>query len=121
MSTTRNVRFISFHKTPVYAVKGHYYNSGFYNYPYTFGLLFGLGLYARFQASPDEFRADYDDFLSSTGMYDAHTLASRFGIDTHSVEFWRSSLEVIRGQIKEFEGLVRPLGSTPATCDSLQA
>lgn len=89
------------------AVKGHYCNSGFYNYPYTFGLLFGLGLYARFQASPDEFRADYDDFLSSTGMFDAHTLASRFGIDTHSVEFWKSSLDVIRKQITEFEGLIK--------------
>ncbi len=90
----------------MWAVKGHYYNSGFYNYPYTFGLLFGLGLYARFQASPDEFRADYDDFLSSTGMYDAHTLAARFGIDTHSVEFWRSSLDVIRIQIGEFDQLI---------------
>jgi oligoendopeptidase F len=63
-------------------------------------------LYASFQASPKEFRADYDDFLSSTGMYDAHTLASRFGIDTHSVEFWRSSLDVIREQIGVFEGLI---------------
>jgi oligoendopeptidase F len=88
-------------------VKGYYCNSGFYNYPYTFGLLFGLGLYARCQASQDEFRADYDDFQSSTGMYDAHTLASRFGIDTHSVEFWRSSLDVIRGQIGEYERLIK--------------
>lgn len=39
-------------------------------------------------------------------MFDEHTLAARFGIDTHSVEFWRSSLDVIRGQIGEFEGLV---------------
>jgi len=37
-------------------------------------------------------------------MADAHTLASRFGLDTRSVEFWRSSLDVIRGQIGEFEG-----------------
>lgn len=87
-------------------MKGHYYNSGFYNYPYTFGLLFGLGLYVRFQAAPDEFRADYDDFLSSTGMYDAHTLAARFGIDTHNVEFWRSSLDVIREQIAVFVTLI---------------
>jgi oligoendopeptidase F len=77
--------------------KGHYYNSGFYNYPYTFGLLFGLGLYARFQATPDEFRADHDDFPSSTGMFDAHSQAPRFGIDPCSVEFRRSNLDVIRG------------------------
>ena len=34
----------------MWAVKGHYYSTGrsFYNYPYMFGLLFGLGLYAHF-------------------------------------------------------------------------
>lgn len=55
---------------------------------------------------PDTFRAEYDEFLSSTGIYDAYTLASRFGIDTHNVEFWRSSLDISRKQIGEFEVLV---------------
>ena len=87
-------------------VKPHYYNSGFYNYPYTFGLLFGLGLYAYFKSHPDTFRAQYDDFLSSTGMYDARTLAARFGIDITPADFWRSSLDIIRVQIAEFERLV---------------
>ena len=78
----------------------------FYNYPYTFGNLFGLGLYSIYQKEPDSFRAEYDEFLSSTGTADAHTLGSRFGIDTQSVEFWRSSLDIIRGQISEFEDAV---------------
>ena len=65
----------------MWAVKGHYYGPTFYNYPYTFGLLFGLGLYARYTADPDGFRAGYDDLLSSTGLADAATLAARFGID----------------------------------------
>ena len=90
----------------MWAVKGHYYGPTFYNYPYTFGLLFGLGLYARYLKAPDAFRADYDDFLSSTGLADAVTLAKRFGIDIHSIDFWRSSLDVIRGQIGDFERLV---------------
>ncbi len=42
----------------------------------------------------------------STGMADEVTLAKRFGIEIQSVAFWRSSLDVIRGQIGEFEGLV---------------
>ena len=90
----------------MWAVKGHYYGPTFYNYPYTFGLLFALGLYARYKTDPDAFRADYDDFLSSTGLADAVTLAARFGIDIQSVDFWRSSLDVIRGQIGDFERLV---------------
>ncbi|HLV81710.1 MAG TPA: M3 family oligoendopeptidase [Chthonomonadaceae bacterium] len=90
----------------MWAVKGHYYGPTFYNYPYTFGLLFGLGLYARYLEDADSFRQQYDDFLSSTGLADAITLSKRFGIYVEDVAFWRSSLDVIRGQIEEFERLV---------------
>jgi oligoendopeptidase F len=90
----------------MWAVKGHYYGPTFYNYPYTFGLLFGLGLYQRYREDPDRFRARYDDLLSSTGLADAATLACRFGIDVRRPEFWRSSLDVIRENIDTFERLV---------------
>lgn len=88
----------------MWAVKPHYYSGrSFYNFPYMFGLLFGLGLYARYQSDPDGFKAGYDDLLSSTGLADAATLAARFGIDTRSPEFWRSSLGVIEEDIERFE------------------
>ncbi len=90
----------------MWAVKGHYYGPTFYNYPYTFGLLFGLGLYAIYQREPETFRAQYDEFLSECGMADAKTLAAKFGIDVTTPEFWTASLDVIRAQIDEFEGLV---------------
>jgi oligoendopeptidase F len=92
----------------MWAVKGHYYSGGlsFYNYPYTFGLLFALGLYAQYQADPEPFKARYDDLLSSTGLFDAATLAARFGINTRDAAFWRSSLDQIRGRIDEFCALV---------------
>ena len=90
----------------MWAVKGHYYGSNFYNFPYTFGLLFALGLYARYRENPEEFRAKYDHFLSSCGLGDAATLASEFGIDTTTPEFWRASLDIIREQIAEFDSLV---------------
>jgi pepF/M3 family oligoendopeptidase len=93
----------------MWAVKGHYYSTrSFYNYPYMFGLLFGLGLYARYQHDPEAFKAGYDDLLSSTGMADATTLAQRFGIELRTIEFWRSSLDVIRGNIDRFEQLIAP-------------
>ena len=90
----------------MWAVKPHYYGSSFYNYPYTFGLLFGLGLYARYQQDPDGFRAQYDELLSRTGMGDAASLAAEFGIDTRDEGFWRGSLDVIRASIAEYERLV---------------
>jgi pepF/M3 family oligoendopeptidase len=96
----------------MWAMKPHYYRTdlSFYNYPYMFGELFGLGLYARFQQDPEDFRASYDDLLSSTGMADAATLAARFGIDIRTPDFWRSSLDIVRRDIDRFEELVRQQG-----------
>ncbi len=82
----------------MWAVKPHYYTP-FYNWPYTYGLLFGIGLFSRFREDPDAFRAGYDALLSSTGMADAATLATRFGIDVTDGAFWSSSLDVLRGHI----------------------
>jgi pepF/M3 family oligoendopeptidase len=89
----------------MWAVSPHYYSSAYYNWPYTFGLLFGLGLYKRYEQDPDGFRAGYDELLSSTGLADAATLCARFGIDIRSADFWRSSLDVVRERIDVFERL----------------
>jgi pepF/M3 family oligoendopeptidase len=86
----------------MWAVKPHYYSTAYYNWPYAFGLLFGIGLFARYQDDPVRFRAGYDDLLSSTGMASAAELAGRFGIDISSVTFWTASLDVVRGRIDEF-------------------
>lgn len=92
----------------MWAMKPHYYDTGtsFYNFPYMFGLLFGLGLYARYRQDPDSFRQQYDDLLSSTGLADAATLAARFGIDTRTPDFWRASLDNIRRDVEQFEEAV---------------
>jgi oligoendopeptidase F len=89
----------------MWAVKPHYFTA-FYNWPYTFGQLFGIGLYARYVDDPDKFRAGYDELLSTTAMADAATLASRFGIDVRSRDFWASSLAVIGHHIDDYEELV---------------
>ena len=73
-------------------------------------LLFGLGLYARYKETPGEFKAGFDDLLSSSGMGEAAELAARFGIDIRSADFWRSSLDVVRGDIRRFESLVEQHG-----------
>lgn len=90
----------------MWAVKPHYYSTHFYNWPYTFGLLFGLGLYARYLDDSGKFRQHYDDLLSSTGLDDAAGLARRFGIDIRRQEFWSASLGVLRTRIDDFVRLV---------------
>jgi pepF/M3 family oligoendopeptidase len=89
----------------MWAVKPHYYSSHFYNWPYTYGLLFGLGLFATYRADPDRFRLAYDDALSRAGIDDALTLGAAFGFDVSDVGFWRSSLDVLRARIAEYTTL----------------
>ena len=93
----------------MWAMKPHYYDSqhSFYNYPYMFGLLFGLGLYARYTREPETFKQGYDALLSSTGLADAATLAGQFGIDIRSADFWRSSFDTVREDIARFEELTK--------------
>src|SRR5262249_5871732 len=91
----------------MWAMKPHYYSAGrsYYNFPYMFGLLFGLGLFARYQQQGEAFTARYDELLASTGVDDAGTLAQRFGIDIRDGAFWRASLELIRADVERFERL----------------
>ncbi len=93
----------------MWAMKPHYYSSkvSFYNYPYMFGLLFGLGLYARYKEDGERFKTSYDELLSSTGLADAATLAAQFGIDVRSVDFWRKSFAIVREDIEQFEKLTQ--------------
>ena len=95
----------------MWAVKPHYYGMAYYNWPYTFGLLFGIGLYARYLADPDRFRMGYDDLLSATGLGDAAELADRFGIDVRDEGFWNDSLDVIRGRIDDYEAVAARFGA----------
>lgn len=92
----------------MWAVKGHYYDPDlpFYNFPYLFGLLFGLGLYAARERAPGGFTEKYDALLGATGLAPAAELAAGFGIDLRSRAFWRSSLDVVRTDIARFEELV---------------
>jgi len=88
----------------MWAVKPHYFTP-FYNWPYTFGQLFGIGLYARYRDDPDAFRTGYTDLLSSTGMADAADLTRRFGFDIRDQAFWAASLAVVAEHVDEFARL----------------
>ena len=89
----------------MWLLKPHYYRSHFYNWPYTYGLLFGLGLFAKFREDPDHFRAGYDDLLSRAGMDTAEQLGRSFGLDVTDEAVWNASLDVIRARIAEYDRL----------------
>ncbi len=89
----------------MWLLKSHYYGSHFYNWPYTYGLLFGLGLYAKYREDPEQFRSGYDTLLSRAGMDTAEELGAAFGLDVTDEAFWTASLDVIRTRIADYTNL----------------
>jgi len=87
--------------------KPHYYSHehNFYNFPYAFGHLFSLGLYAVYCRDGASFVPRYDALLRATNQDYAAPLAARFGIDITQPDFWRESLRVIAAQVERFERL----------------
>ncbi|MDR2029040.1 MAG: M3 family oligoendopeptidase [Treponema sp.] len=93
----------------MWAVKSHYYSPGlaFYNYPYAFGLLFSLGLYARAQREGPGFAGAYRGILRLTGQASAGEVARSAGFDIEGEEFWQTGVELIARRVAEFEKLVQ--------------
>jgi len=87
--------------------KPHYYSAdrSFYNFPYAFGLLFSLGLYAIYKERGKEFVPEYDELLRSTGEGTAAELAARFDIDIRKGSFWEGSLKIIEERIDRYVSL----------------
>lgn len=92
----------------MWAVKGHYYipSLSFYNFPYAFGQLFGLGLYERYEAEGPGFARSYRELLAGTGSASAVEVTKKAGFDIEKPDFWLSALSVFERQVEEFEGLV---------------
>lgn len=88
----------------MWACKSHYYSSGmnFYNFPYAFGELFGKGVFAQYLKEGDAFVPKYNQLLRSCGSGTIAEVAASVGIDVRSIDFWRSSLEVVRKDIDDF-------------------
>ena len=93
----------------MWAVKGHYYSTdfSFYNYPYAFGQLFGLGLYNRStkEKSGRPFYEKYNELLSLTGQLPAEDVAAAASIDITDPSFWQEGMDIIASYAKQLEEL----------------
>lgn len=67
----------------------------FYNFPYTFGYLFSLSLYAKRLAEGQSFMPTYRALLRDTGRMTAEELIQKHtGEDIRNMEYWRSALKL---------------------------
>jgi len=83
---------------------------GFYNYPYLFGYLFSLGLYAQQETYGDRFNQLYIDLLRDTGRMTAEAVVQKhLQQDICQPEFWQASLAIVDGAVRQFEQLVNEM------------
>ena len=82
----------------MWALKVHYYSPelDFYNFPYAFGQLFALALYARYKKEGKSFTEVYQKLLATTGSKSCEEVCKEAGFDIETKDFWLSG-------IKEFQ------------------
>jgi oligoendopeptidase F len=88
-----------------WASKLHFYITTypFYNFPYTFGYLFSLSVYARAIQEGPGFAEKYDALLCDTGRMTVEELAQRhLGADITTVEFWQTAVDLAVADVEEF-------------------
>ncbi|MGD1904130.1 MAG: M3 family oligoendopeptidase [Geitlerinemataceae cyanobacterium] len=92
-----------------WASKLHFSMSGlsFYNYPYLFGYLFSLGIYAQRDVYGEKFEALYRGILRDTGSMTAEEVVMQnLAQDIRQPQFWQASLNIVEAAVSEFEALV---------------
>ena len=86
----------------------HYYitHSPFYNFPYTFGYLFALGIFAKAKEKGKEFEKDYLNLLRDSGSMTVEDLVLKhLGEDITSKDFWEKGMEICIKDAEEFIAL----------------
>lgn len=75
----------------------------FYNFPYTFGYLFSLGIYAKYLEQPEGFEEKYIALLRDTGSMKVEDLAKKhLGVDLTKPDFWEAGIKLAAKDAEEF-------------------
>lgn len=75
----------------------------FYNFPYTFGYMFSLGIYAEYLKAPEGFEERYIALLKDTGRMTTEELAMKhLGADLTKPDFWQAAIDLAAADVKEF-------------------
>lgn len=81
----------------------------FYNFPYTFGYLFSLGIYSLKENGDANFTQTYREILRDTGRMTAEDLIQKhLGEDIRSPKFWLRSLSEVEKKVDQLESLRLP-------------
>ena len=88
----------------------HFIAAPGYVYAYSFGYLFSLAIYRRYQEEGDSLVEPYLDLLRAGGSAPPAELASRLGFDLGDPGFWSAGVDAIGVLVDEAEALAAELG-----------
>lgn len=91
-----------------WASKMHFYITGvpFYNFPYTFGYLFSLSIYAKAKEEGTGFEEKYMALLRDTAVMTVEDLAMKhLGEDITKEDFWLKGIALCEKDVEEFIAL----------------
>ncbi|MGK4109472.1 M3 family oligoendopeptidase [Enterococcus cecorum] len=91
-----------------WAAKLHFFidEVPFYNFPYTFGYLFSLGIYAKASQNADGFEDQYIALLRDTASMTTEELAKKhLDTDLHQATFWQAGIDMVLKDIATFMDL----------------
>lgn len=91
-----------------WASKMHFYITGvpFYNFPYTFGYLFSLSIYAKAKEEGKGFEEKYMALLRDTAIMTVEELAMKhLGEDIRKEDFWLKGIALCEKDVEEFIAL----------------
>ncbi|MFB8538794.1 M3 family oligoendopeptidase [Enterococcus thailandicus] len=75
----------------------------FYNFPYTFGYLFSMGIYAYANQKGTNFEQEYIDLLRDTASMTTEELAKKhLGVDLTKPDFWQAGIDMVLDDIQQF-------------------
>lgn len=75
----------------------------FYNFPYTFGYMFSLGIYAYAQKQGGNFEDEYIALLRDTASMTTEELAEKhLGVDLTQPDFWQAGIDLVKQDIAQF-------------------
>jgi oligoendopeptidase F len=81
----------------------HFIGTPGYVYAYAYGQLLALSVYGRYLQEGESFVPRYLEMLAAGGSRSPEDLAAIAGLDLTDPAFWRSGLDLVRGQLEQAE------------------
>jgi oligoendopeptidase F len=88
----------------------HFIGTPGYVYAYSYGFLFALSIFRKYELEGDSMVGPYLDLLRAGGSKPPHELAEMVGLDLTDPKIWDAGIDALAAQLDEAEALASEVG-----------